>query len=44
MMEAIYSLAITFWTIIKITVSNPLLFATAMGSLLTIFIKRYARS
>lgn len=44
MMEAIYSLAITLRTIIKITVSNPLLFATAMGSLLTILIKRYAKS
>lgn len=44
MMEIIYSLAIAFWTVIKITVSNPLLFITAMGSLLTILVKRYARS
>jgi hypothetical protein len=43
-MEVVYSLTLTLWTIIKITVSNPLLLITAMGSLLTIFIKRYARS
>lgn len=43
-MEVVYSLTLTLWTIIKIAVSNPLLLITAMGSLLTIFIKRYARS
>lgn len=43
-MEVIYSLTLTLWTIIKITVSNPLLLATVAGSLLTIFIKRYAKS
>lgn len=44
MMEAVYSLAITFWTIIKITVSNPLLLAAAVCGLLTSLIKRYAKS
>lgn len=44
MMEVIYSLAVTLWTIVEITVSNPLLLTVAMGSLLTVFIKRYARS
>lgn len=44
MMAAIYSLAITLWTIVRITVNNPLLLTLAMSSLLMSFLKRTARS
>lgn len=44
MMEVVYSLAITLWTIVRITVSNPLLLTVALGSLSAGLIERYARS
>ncbi len=44
MMEVIYSLAVTFWTIIRITVSNPLLLTVAVCSLLMNLVKQHAKS